>query len=117
MVMARRMIETMTVGKVLAHDSAALHVQGSATYVDDIREPEGLVHVYPGFAREGALGAITSLDLEAVRSAPGVLAVLTAKDIPGLNDCAPVFGGDPILADGRIMFPWPGDLRRCGGNA
>jgi xanthine dehydrogenase large subunit len=98
------MIETKTVGKTLAHDSASLHVQGSATYIDDMREPEGLVHVYPGFAKEGAHGAITALDLDAVKAAPGVLAVLTAKDVPGLNDCAPVFGGDPILADGRIMF-------------
>ncbi len=104
MALARRMIETKTVGKTLAHDSASLHVQGSATYIDDMREPEGLVHVYPGFAKEGAHGAITALDLDAVKAAPGVLAVLTAKDVPGLNDCAPVFGGDPILADGRIMF-------------
>jgi xanthine dehydrogenase large subunit len=104
MATARRMLETKTVGKALAHDSAALHVQGNATYVDDMREPEGLLHVYPGFAKEGALGPITRLDLDAVRKAPGVVAVLTAEDIPGVNDCAPVFGGDPILADGRIMF-------------
>ncbi len=104
MATARRTIETKTVGRTLAHDSAALHVQGSAIYVDDMREPEGLVQVYPGFAKEGAVGAITALDLDKVKAAPGVIAVLTAKDVPGLNDCAPVFGGDPILADGRIMF-------------
>jgi xanthine dehydrogenase large subunit len=104
MAQARRATGTRTVGRTLAHDSAALHVQGSAAYVDDMREPEGLLHVYPGFARQGALGAITRLDLAAARAAPGVVAVLTAKDIPGINDCAPVFGGDPILADGRIMF-------------
>jgi xanthine dehydrogenase large subunit len=101
---ARRILETITVGKPLAHDSATLHVQGAATYVDDIREPEGTVHVYPGFAREGALGNIASLDLAAVRTAPGVIAVLTAKDIPGANECSPSVGGDPVLADGRIMF-------------
>jgi xanthine dehydrogenase large subunit len=104
MAVARRLIETKTVGRALAHDSASLHVQGAATYVDDMREPEGLLHVYPGHAREGALGAITKLDLEAVHALPGVVAVLTAKDVPGVNDCAPVFGGDPILADGSIMF-------------
>ncbi|WP_204508239.1 xanthine dehydrogenase molybdopterin binding subunit [Aestuariivirga litoralis] len=100
----RRMIETRTVGRTLAHDSAELHVQGAATYIDDMREPEGLVHVYPGFAKDGALGKIKALDLSAVIAAPGVIRVLTARDVPGLNDCAPVFGGDPILADGRIMF-------------
>jgi xanthine dehydrogenase large subunit len=104
MAVARRVLETKTVGRALAHDSAALHVQGAATYVDDMREPEGLVHVYPGFAKDGALGAIARMDLDAVRSAPGVIAVLTHEDIPGVNDCAPVFGGDPILADGKIMF-------------
>ena len=92
MAVARRSIETKTVGKTLAHDSAPLHVQGSATYIDYMREPEGLVHVYPGFAKDGALGKIKTLDLSAVKSAPGVIAVFTAKDIPGLNDCAPVFG-------------------------
>jgi xanthine dehydrogenase large subunit len=93
-----------TVGKTLAHDSAALHVQGAATYVDDIREPEGLVHVYPGFSKDAARGVITALDLAAVRAAPGVIAVLTAHDIPGVNDCSPSVGGDPILADGAIIY-------------
>jgi hypothetical protein len=66
----RRALETTTVGKALAHDSAALHVQGMATYVDDIREPEGLLHVYPGCAMQGALGTITSLDLAGVPPPP-----------------------------------------------
>jgi len=100
----RPRLDTKTVGRTHAHDSAVLHVQGSAAYIDDLREPEGLVHVYPGFAKEGALGQITALDLSKVKAAPGVIAVLTAKDVPGVNDCAPVFGGDPILADGAIMF-------------
>ena len=64
-------MDTKTVGRGLAHDSAPLHVQGSATYVDDLREPEGLVHVYPGYARDGAHGTIKSIDLDAVLRAPG----------------------------------------------
>ena len=28
-----------TVGKAIAHDSAELHVTGTATYIDDMREP------------------------------------------------------------------------------
>ena len=104
MVAARRIIETRTVGKAIAHDSATLHVQGSAIYIDDIREPEGTVHVYPGFAGDGALGKIASLDLGRVRTAPEVIRVLTAADIPGSNDCSPTSGGDPILAAGEIAF-------------
>ena len=45
MARVRRKFETQTVGKGLAHDSAALHVQGTALYIDDMREPEGLLHV------------------------------------------------------------------------
>jgi xanthine dehydrogenase large subunit len=66
--------------------------------------PERLVHVAPGFAREGARGKITLLDLTAVAAQPGVLRVLTARDISGVNDCSPALGDDPILADGEIFF-------------
>jgi len=95
---------TETVGLALAHDSAALHVQGSAIYIDDMREPEGMLHVAPGYAPDGAKGRIERCDLDAVRAFPGVVTVLTAKDIPGVNDCSPAMGDDPILADGEILF-------------
>ncbi|HTN96376.1 MAG TPA: molybdopterin cofactor-binding domain-containing protein, partial [Nordella sp.] len=97
-------ITTETVGLALAHDSAQLHVQGSAIYIDDMREPEGTLHVAPGYAPDGAKGRITRCDLDAVRKFPGVVAVLTVKDIPGVNDCSPAMGDDPILADGEILF-------------
>ena len=92
-----------SVGLALAHDSAARHVQGSAAYVDDLPEPSGTVHVAPGCAA-AARGAIRAVDLGPVRAAPGVLAVLTADDIPGTNECSPTVGGDPILASGEILF-------------
>ncbi|QIG49676.1 xanthine dehydrogenase molybdopterin binding subunit [Nordella sp. HKS 07] len=95
---------TETVGLALAHDSAGLHVQGSAIYIDDMREPEGTLHVAPGYVPDGAKGRIERCDLDAVRAFPGVVAVLTAKDIPGVNDCSPAMGDDPILADGEILF-------------
>ncbi len=95
--------DTAAVGKALAHDSAALHVQGSAIYIDDAAEPTGTLHLAPGLSPK-AKGRITSIDLSAVRAAPGVVAVLTAADIPGVNDCSPSIGGDPILADGEVLF-------------
>ena len=95
--------EGASVGLALAHDSAARHVQGAAAYIDDFREPAGTVHVAPGCAG-AARGTIRSLNLDAVRTAPGVVAVLVAADIPGSNDCSPSFGDDPILASGEILF-------------
>ena len=92
-----------SVGLALPHDSAAGHVRGTAAYIDDLPEPAGTVHVAPGCAG-AARGAIRSIGLDAVRASPGVLAVLTAADIPGTNDCSPAFGDDPILAAGEIRF-------------
>jgi xanthine dehydrogenase large subunit len=91
------------VRRALRHDSAPKHVAGSATFVDDIREPEGLLHIAVGGAPV-ASGQLLGIDLEAVRSAPGVVAVLTAADIPGKNDVGPVLHDDPIFVEGRIDF-------------
>ncbi|HWT97189.1 MAG TPA: xanthine dehydrogenase molybdopterin binding subunit [Terriglobales bacterium] len=96
--------QRQSVGLALAHDSAVLHVRGSAIYIDDMRESEGTLHVAPGYALDGARGRIKSLDLSAVRQAPDVVAVLTAADIPGKNDCSPNAGDDPIFAEGEIFF-------------
>jgi xanthine dehydrogenase large subunit len=93
-----------SVGNAIAHDSAARQIQGTAQYIDDIPEAAELWHIAPGYAMDAAKGGIAELDLEAVRAAPGVVAVLTAADIPGRNECSPSIGGDPIFADGRVEF-------------
>ncbi|WP_428688206.1 xanthine dehydrogenase molybdopterin binding subunit [Roseibium sp.] len=92
------------VRKGLPHDSAIKHVSGTATYIDDRVEPVGTLHVAPGWARQAVRGRIQSVDLADVRSAPGVVTVLTARDIPGINDCSSAFGGDPVLAEDEVLF-------------
>ena len=92
-----------TVGIATRHDSAVRHVCGTAVYVDDIREPEGTLHLAVGGAPV-ARGLLKSIDLAAVRAAPRVVAVLTAADIPGRNDASPVAGDDPIFAQATIEF-------------
>ncbi|WP_418646971.1 xanthine dehydrogenase molybdopterin binding subunit [Thauera butanivorans] len=85
------------------HESAHLHVSGEATYVDDIRELAGTVHAALGLSTQ-AHARITALGLDAVRAMPGVIAVFTAADIPGSNDCGPIIHDDPILADGLVQY-------------
>ena len=88
----------------LAHDSAVKHVTGQAVYVDDILEPVGLLHVYFGTS-DCAHGRIRRMDLSKVESYPGVEAVLTAAEIPGLNDISPMHTLDEeILCGGEIQF-------------
>ena len=73
-------------------------------FIDDMREIEGAVHVVPGYARDAACGTIITCDLTEVQAFPGVVCVLTAKDIPGKNDCSPALGDDPIFAEKEIVF-------------
>ncbi|PKO57706.1 MAG: xanthine dehydrogenase molybdopterin binding subunit [Betaproteobacteria bacterium HGW-Betaproteobacteria-19] len=90
-------------GTALPHESAVLHVTGSATYIDDLPELRRTLHAAIGLATE-AHARITALDLSAVRSAPGVVAVLTVDDIPGINDFGPVVHDDPIFATDEVQF-------------
>ncbi|MFB9243186.1 xanthine dehydrogenase molybdopterin binding subunit [Massilia antarctica] len=91
------------VGVSRAHESAALHVLGQATYTDDIPEVQGTLHAALGLSSQ-AHANITAVDLAAVRASVGVVAVLTVDDIPGTNDCGPIIHDDPILADGLVMY-------------
>jgi xanthine dehydrogenase large subunit len=87
----------------IAHDSAHKHVSGSALYIDDLPEPAGLLHAAVGLSSD-AHAEVGRLDLNRVHAAPGVVAVLTAADIPGVNDVGPVFPGDPLLADKLVEY-------------
>jgi xanthine dehydrogenase large subunit len=85
------------------HDSAHKHVSGTAVYVDDIRVPDDTLVVLIGQSPH-AHARITNIDLSAVAAADGVVAVLTHADIPGRNDCSPVHGDDPILAEDVVSY-------------
>jgi xanthine dehydrogenase large subunit len=91
------------VGVALPHDSGHLHVSGRATYTDDIPEVRGTLHAAIGTS-ERAHARLQSVDLSKVRAAPGVIAVITAKDIPGKNDYGPVIADDPIFATTLVQY-------------
>ena len=86
----------------LRHDSAIKHVTGRAEYCDDIAEPIGTLHAYLGLSTK-AHALLREVDLSAVRAAPGVIGVLTADDIPGVNDVSPTGRDDePIFATEKV---------------
>ena len=76
---------TAIVGQSLPHESAHLHVRGQAPYIDDLPETVGTLHAALGLSPL-AHGRLTGIDLDRLRAQPGVVAVLTAADIPGTND-------------------------------
>jgi xanthine dehydrogenase large subunit len=105
------------------HDSASKHVAGRAEYIDDLKEPEGLVHAYLGLSTR-AHAEIASMDLDAVRGAPGVVAVFTAADVPGENDISSVHKHDePVFATtlvhywGQPLFAVIGESREAARRA
>jgi len=92
-----------TVHRPVAHDSADKHVRGTARYVDDLPEPRDLLHAQIGWSTR-AHARILKLDLDAVAAAPGVVAVLAARDLTASNDIGPVLPGDPVFADGLVEY-------------
>ena len=91
------------VGKPLPHDSAHLHVSGTAAYTDDLPEPRDLLHVAVGMSTV-AHARVRNVDLSAVLAAKGVVDVCTAADIPGENNYGSIVKDDPLLADGLVQY-------------
>ncbi|MBM3567783.1 MAG: xanthine dehydrogenase molybdopterin binding subunit [Alphaproteobacteria bacterium] len=85
------------------HESAWLHVAGAAPYIDDLPERADCLHAAIAQASV-AHGRLTKIDIAPALALPGVVAVMLAKDVPGINDCAPIVAGDPILAVDEIVY-------------
>ncbi|MGQ7249384.1 xanthine dehydrogenase molybdopterin binding subunit [Halomonas sp. V046] len=90
-------------GTSAQHESAIKHVTGRAAYIDDLAAPANALHIAVGLSSV-AHGRISRLELDAVRRAPGVVDVITVADVPGHTDIGPVFPGDPIMADGEVLY-------------
>ncbi len=102
--MDRLMMKTATAaGQSLPHESAHLHVAGAAPYIDDLPELAGTLHCALGLSQV-AHGRLLGVDVATLKAMPGVVAVLTAKDVPGKNDCGAIIHDEPILADGEVHF-------------
>ncbi|MDI7860790.1 xanthine dehydrogenase molybdopterin binding subunit [Rhizobiaceae bacterium n13] len=88
----------------LKHDSAHKHVTGAAEYIDDIPEPAGTLHGALGLS-DRAHAEIVSIDLGEVETYPGVVWVITGKDVPGVNDISSTGRHDePLLAETLVEF-------------
>ncbi|RIH84019.1 putative xanthine dehydrogenase molybdenum-binding subunit XdhA [Meiothermus luteus] len=91
------------VGKAIPHESAPLHVTGRALYTDDLlpRYPNAL-HAWPVQAPH-AHARILRLEPAPALAVPGVVRVLTARDVPGLNDSG-LKGDEPLFPEEVMYF-------------
>lgn len=81
----------------------AMHVRGTSLFVDDVAAPEGCLHAAL-YTSTVACGKIRSLDIGKAAAAPGVVAVYTHRDIPGLNQVGHVFKDQPLFAVDRVEY-------------
>jgi xanthine dehydrogenase large subunit len=90
------------VGLAISHEDAPLHVTGQALYTDDlISRTRDLLYAWPLQAPH-AHAKITKLDVTPAYEVPGVVRVLTASDVPGVND-AGIKHDEPLFPT-EVMF-------------
>ena len=85
------------------HDSAIAHVTGSARYLDDVATVPGTLEAALVLSPH-AHARIRSVDLSACLAASGVSLAITAADIPGKNDIAPIRSWEPALAADIVEY-------------
>ena len=78
------------------HDSAEKHVTGAAVYVDDMPAPPDLLHCAV-VTSPHPHARIVGIDTAPALALPGVVAVLSAADIPGANTVGPIEHDEPAL--------------------
>jgi len=94
--------EKPVVGASMPHESANLHVTGTALYTDDlVHRTKDVLHAYPVQVMK-AHGRIAALRTEPALAVPGVVRVLTGADVPGVND-AGMKHDEPLFPD-VVMF-------------
>ncbi|MEX5307688.1 xanthine dehydrogenase molybdopterin binding subunit [Kocuria sp. CPCC 205258] len=90
------------VGVPVPHESAALHVTGTALYTDDlIVRHQDVLHAWPVQAPH-AHARVQDLRTAPALAVPGVVRVLTAADVPGVNDAGTKH--DEPLFPAEVMF-------------
>lgn len=79
------------------------HVRGESLYLDDLPVVQGTLYAC-AFGSPVAHGHLRSLDLTEALNTPGVVRILTARDIPGENQIGGIVPDEVLLADETVNF-------------
>ncbi len=89
-------------GERLPHDSARGHVTGSARFIDDL--PMRTDELFVGFVGSPvASGKLLGIATDQAAAVPGVVAILTAGDVPN-NRFGPLLADEPLLAEDEVLY-------------
>lgn len=79
------------------------HVKGKSIYLDDIQEIQGTLYALP-FDATVAHAKIKSIDYQQALHHKGIVTILTAKDVPGLNQIGGIIPDEPLFAEDEVHF-------------
>jgi xanthine dehydrogenase large subunit len=92
-----------SVGKDIPNDSAAGHVSGRSVFLNDVSPARNELLV-DFLGSPVARGRIRSVDLSAASKLPGVVALLTHRDIPGHNRFGAMMQDEHLLAEEAVEY-------------
>lgn len=90
------------VGQSVRRAEALAKATGQAKYISDFKRADMLVGKALWAQYPHAL--IKSIDVSAARQLEGVVAVMTAKDLPGRNGYGILVPDKPVIADGKTKY-------------
>ncbi|MBF8276739.1 MAG: xdhB [Candidatus Brocadiaceae bacterium] len=87
----------------MKHIDAVSHVRGESQFVDDVPPPAEMLYaaVYGSPVMHGKILAIHT---EHARAMEGIVAVLTAQDVPGENQIGPIIPDEELLAGNVVRY-------------
>nr|XP_060621769.1 aldehyde oxidase 2-like [Anolis sagrei ordinatus] len=106
------------VGRPIMHESGIKHTTGEAVYVDDIAPADGQLYMAVVTSTR-AHAKILSIDFSKALEEPGVVAVVTAHDIPGENgdEHENILAEDEVIYIGHIICGIVAETYECAKNA
>ena len=82
---------------------SAFHVTGRSIYLDDIVVQQGTLYALP-YDAPSAHAHVKKLDLSKALAVPGVVRILTYKDVPGENQIGGIIPDEPLFVEDEIHF-------------
>ena len=79
------------------------HVRGESLFIDDFNVPEGTLYASV-FTSSVAHAKIRNINLDEAEKIPGIVKILTSKDIPGINQVGGIIQDETLLADEEVHF-------------
>jgi CO/xanthine dehydrogenase Mo-binding subunit/aerobic-type carbon monoxide dehydrogenase small subunit (CoxS/CutS family) len=89
------------IGKSVPRTDAKEFITGKALFTEDLPDPEGTLFLSTKRS-EKAHANIKSIDYSEAVKIPGVVRVITAKDIPGENSYGKIIRDIPVLASDKV---------------